>query len=49
MATKQTPTDLGHKGWQPIPHEEPRRPEPDAGYQPTTSEHKPVQPPPKKP
>jgi len=48
MATRQIPSTPVEKGWQPKP-QVPNRPEPAGGYQPTTSEDKPVQPPPKKP
>jgi len=48
--TSKTPTLQGlKKGWQPQPQKPSGDGKPTGGYQPTTSEQKPVKPPPKKP
>lgn len=47
---QKTPTKVPvEKGWQPSQQTPPPKPTPDAGYQPTTSEQRPVDPPPKAP
>ena len=47
MATRQTPPNPLQRGWQPSPQKTPTTPDPKGGYQPTTGEQKPVEPPPK--